>query len=398
MDTRISDGTNTGLFFVLIAVVLAACDSADRSTDTAASDDSREEARRVADVEFRIGGHTNDPAYQFVEVRDIAILADHGFVVADLGGRRAAWFDAGGLHLGELGGLGEGPGEFAGGSDLPDDVAVHPDGDVWVNTSRKYLIFALAPTGATYVGSMPSRGTYSGKPMFSADGRIGLTVLGVRGHFGTRVWMDSAWSVLHVDTLPAYTDEDLGYGLITWEQGDGRESRLQTLAPFGPRDRLAHARTGGYARAVTSRYEIGLYGADGVLLRTIRRDHSGPVVSGAERQREEFVIDSMTAVYEQYPIRVDYEPGEIPEQKPPIDNLWFDEDGRLWVKLWDTDGDPLARAHVYSGDGEFRFHAAWPRDVSLQHGAIRGDVAIGFATDELDVPEIVRVVFGPGSS
>ncbi len=398
MDTRTSDGTNTALFFALIALALAACDSADRSTDTAASDDSREEARRVADVEFRIGGHTNNPAYQFVEVRDIAILADHGFVVADPGGRRAARFDAGGLHLGELGGLGEGPGEFAGGFDLPSRVAVHPDGDVWVNTSREYLIFALAPTGATYVRSMPSRGTYSGKPMFSADGRIGLTVLGVHGHFGTRVWMDSAWSILSVDTLPANTDEDLGYSLVTWEQGDGRESYSATPAPFGPRERLAHARTGGYAGAVTSRYEIDLYGADGALLRTIRRDHSGPIVSNAERRREEFVIDSMTAVFEQYPFRVEYEPGEIPEQKPPIDNLWFDEDGRLWVKLWDTDGDQLARAHVYGGDGEFRFHAAWPRDVSLRHGAIRGDVAIGFTTDEFDVPEIVRVVFGPGSS
>lgn len=46
MDTRTSDGTNTALFFALIAIALAACDSADRSTDTAASDDSREEARR----------------------------------------------------------------------------------------------------------------------------------------------------------------------------------------------------------------------------------------------------------------------------------------------------------------------------------------------------------------
>lgn len=398
MDTRTSDGTNTALFLVLIAVALAACDSVDRPTDTAASDDSREEARRVADVEFRIGGHTNDPAYQFVEVRDIAILPDYGFVVADPRGRRAARFDADGRHLGELGRLGEGPGEFAGGSDLPRSVAVHPNGDVWVNTSRKHLIFALAETGAAYVKSMPNRWTSSGKPMFSADGRIGLTELDVRGHFGARLWVDSAWSILRVDTLPAYTDEDLGYSRATWEQGDGRESYSATPAPFGPRDRLAHARTGGYARAVTSRYEIDLYGPDGVLLQTIRREHSGPMVSGAERQHEESVIDSMTAVFEQYPFRVEFEPGEIPEQKPPIHNLWFDEDGRLWVKLWDMDGDPLARAHVYSGDGEFRFHAAWPRDVSLQHGAIRGDVAIGFATDEFDVPEIVRVVFGPGSA
>ncbi len=395
MDRRISEGTGTALVVALTVVTLAGCDSGANSGD-AGSEDSRDGVRQVATIEFRIGGHTNDPDYQFTEVRDIAILADHGFVVADRTGGRAAWFDADGRHIGELGGLGEGPGEFAGGFDRPSSVAVHPDGDVWLNTTRKHLIFALVPTGAEYVGSMPSRGTYSGRPMFAADGLIGLTDLDVRGHFGARVWVDSAWSVLSVDTLPARTDEHLGHGLVTIEQRGGRESYLTVLAPFGPRDRLAHARTGGYARAVTSRYEIDLYGADGVLIQTIRRDHSGPVVSGAERQHEEFVIDSTAAFYEQQPFRAEYEPGEIPEQKPPIDNLWFDEDGRLWVSLWGTDGDSLARAHVYSAEGEFLFLAAWPRDVSLQNGAMRGDVAIGFATDEFDVPEIVKLVFGPG--
>ena len=399
MDTRVDGGAiTTRALFCLIAVSLAVCDSGAGSADAARSGDSREEVRRVAAIEFRIGGHTNDPDYQFTVVRDIAILADHGFVVADPSGLRVAWFDRAGRHISELGGLGEGPGEFAGGFDVPYSVAVHPGGDVWVNTSRKHLIFALAETGGAYVGSMPSRGTYSGRPMFSAAGQIGVTDLDVDGHFGARVWVDSAWSILRVDTLPAFAEEDLGYGSITWQQSDGSESYTGILAAFGPRDRLAHARSGGYARAVTSRYEVDLYGADGVLLQTIRRDHSGPMVSSAERQREEFVIDSMAAFYEQQPFRVEYEPGEIPEQKPPIDNLWFDEDGRLWVKLWDTDGDSLARAHVYGAAGEFLFHAAWPRDVSLQDGAIRGDVAIGFATDEFDVPEIVKMVFGPGSS
>ena len=123
------------------------------------------------------------------------------------------------------------------------------------------------------------------------------------------------------------------------------------------------------------------------------------MVSSAERQREEFVIDSMAAFYGQQPLQVEYEPGEIPEQKPPIDNLWFDEDGRLWVKLWDTDGDWLARAHAYSE--QRGSSCSMPRGRGTcpwRTVTIRGDVAIGFATDEFDVPEIVKMVFGPGSS
>lgn len=292
MDGRVDGGTGIRrLVFCLVAVVLLACDSGAGSGDPAASTNSDDGERRVAAVEFRIGGHTNDPDYQFTEVRDIAILADHGFVVADWTGLRVA--------------------------------------------------------------------SYSGRPMFAADGRIGLTHLGVAGHFGARIWLDSAGSIVREDTLPAFADEEMGYGRITWQRSDGSEDYTEILAPFGPRDRLAHARTGGYARAVTSRYEVDLYGADGVLLQTIRRDHSGPIVSSAERQREEFVIDSMAAFHEQQPFRVEYEPGEIPGQKPPIEEMWFDEGGRLWVKLWDTDGDSLARAHVYSGAGE---------SSSMRHG------------------------------
>ncbi|MDE2874817.1 MAG: hypothetical protein OXU69_07530 [Gemmatimonadota bacterium] len=95
----------------------------------------------------------------------------------------------------------------------------------------------------------------------------------------------------------------------------------------------------------------------------------------------------MATFYRQQPIEIQYQPGEIPERKPPIENLWFDADDRLWVRLRGEDGDSLTRAHVYSAAGEFLFHAAWPREVSLEHGVIRGDVAIGFATDEFDVPE-----------
>ena len=68
MDSRVSDGTSTVLVFALIAVALAACDSGARSTDAAATEDSRDEARQVAAIEFRIGGLTNDPDYQFTVV------------------------------------------------------------------------------------------------------------------------------------------------------------------------------------------------------------------------------------------------------------------------------------------------------------------------------------------
>ena len=376
-------------FLTLVGV--AACDSERKSTGAGASDDSSGGERRLASIGYRIGGNTNDPDYQLGEVRDLAILADHRFVVADLVTLRVALFDADGRFVHDIGRPGGGPGEF----ERPYGVDVDPDGDVWVRSLDRHLIFALTPTGATYAGSLPVRPSYKYEAAFSGDGRIGLTDL-IAGHFGVRIWVDSVGNTLREDTLPAFADEDFGYGRITWQQPDGREESAEFPASFSGRDRLVQARTGGYARVVTSRYEIDLYGADGIRFRTIRRDHSGPVVSSAERRREESVIDSLATFYRQQPIAIRYQPGETPERKPPIENLWFDAEDRLWVRLWAEDGDSLTRAHVYSAAGEFVFNAAWPHEVSLEHGAIRGDVAIGFATDEFDVPEIVKMVFGPG--
>jgi len=381
-----------GVVCCLVLVAGASCDSERESADAEAPDDSLGGERRVASVAFRIGGNTNDPDYQLGEVHDLAILADHRFVVADLVTLRVALFDADGRFVYDIGGPGEGPGEF----ERPYGVDVDPDGDVWVRSLDKHLIFALGPTGAAYAGSLPVGPSYTYKAAFAADGLIGLRDLAIDGHFGVRIWVDSAGNTVREDTLPALADDDFGYGRIIWQQPDGREEFAEFPARFSPRDRLAHARTGGYARVVTSRYEIDLYGADGIRFHTIRRDHSGPVVSSAERRREEFVIDSLATFYRQQPMAIQYRPGKTPERKPPLENLWFDADDRLWVRLWGEDGDSLTRAHVYSAVGEFLFHAAWPREVSLQHGAIRSDVAIGFATDEFDVPEIVKMVFGPG--
>ncbi len=379
------------LVCTLVLVAGSACDSERESADAGAPEDSLGGERRVASVAFRVGGNTNDPDYQLGEVQDLAILADRRFVVADVVTLRVALFDADGRFVHDIGGPGEGPGEF----ERPYGVDVDPDGDVWVRSLDKHLIFSLTPAGAAYAGSLPVGPSYTYKAAFAGDGLIGLRDLAIEGHFGVRIWVDSAGNTVREDTLPSLADEDFGYGRITWQQPDGREEFAEFPAPFSPRDRLAHARTGGYARVVTSRYEIDLYDPNGIRFHTIRRDHSGPVVSSAERRREESVIDSLATFYRQQPIAIQYQPGEIPERKPPIENLWFDAEDRLWVQLWGEDGDSLTRAHAYSAVGEFLFDAAWPHEVSLEHGAIRGDVAIGFATDEFDVPEIVKLMFGP---
>lgn len=325
----------------------------------------------VAVVDFAIGTSMTDPDYQFAEVRDLVLLPDHRFVVVDYQERRVAVFDREGRFVTDIGGPGEGPGEFAG---RPVSASVGPEGEVWVRLLNRYHVYAPHAQHWSYSRTVtlgPERRIW-GKPVFATDGAIGIPDGSGVSRFAL-VWV-VAGEIVREDTLPpAIPSDEMGYGVFSGGMGnDGRPIQQVLRGPYQPRDLEALGRTGGYAMAVTSRYAIRLFGADGVHFRTIRRQHPGPRVSSAERRRAEHVVDSLVAFYKQ--LDATYPAFSVPRRKPPIRDLWYDEDDRLWVQLSRPDTDSLARAHVYSDRGRFLFTAAWPREVSLGHGAIRGAV------------------------
>jgi hypothetical protein len=88
--------------------------------------------------------------------------------------------------------------------------------------------------------------------------------------------------------------------------------------------------------------------------------------------------------------------GDIPfgvaDRKPPLRDLFFDQEGRLWVELSVLDAAPPA-AHVYSPEGRLLFTAHWPARTNLSHGAARGDFAYGVQRDSLDTERVVRLRF-----
>ena len=378
-----------------VVVLLAGCRDGEDAGNSEETDAADQAERRVAEVDFRIGGDVAaGEEYQFADVRGLALLPDHRFVVSDYVAQRVGLYASDGRFIAEIGRVGDGPGEF----DRPWTVAVDPAGSLWLfNHSRgpdAFLTYSLEPAGASYRGSLSpyryaegrSRCLSSRKPLFAADGLIGLTSCDGPLH-GVRVWVDPDGAIVQEDTLPRHVSgEELGAGRFTFP-GTRGANWVEVLGPFAPRDRLADARSGGYARSVTRRYEIDLYDERGVRFRTITRTQAGAKVSNAERRREEFVVDSLRTAYRPG----DYPDFTVPDRKPPIRYLWYDEDDRLWVQLWEEEGDLLATAHVYDDAGDFLFDAQWPLDVSLREGAIRGDAAVGLGTGAFDIPEIVRM-------
>ena len=357
------------------------------------------QTRKVASVDFRIGGYAEDRSdYLFGQVDGLVLLADGRFIVADRHTRRVTMYSDGGLFISQIGGSGEGPGEF----DRASVMAVDPSDRLWVFTygmrqPQEYVVFSLAERSASFVTSVSveERKTLTSlRPAFGPDGLVGVTVHDVTVHgerlHGRRLWLAENGAVVREHPLPKHaTPDELGHRFA--QLRGAREGRYlySVVPPFAPRDWLAQAPSGQYARCVTARYEIDLYNADGERLRQIVRDQLGPQVSTAERRREQFMVDSVKASLPE----LEYPTVPIADRKPAVKYIWYDDDGRLWVQLWEEHGESVARAHVYDGGGDFLFDAEWPLDVSLTNGAIRGDAAVGVALGRFEVPEIVRMTF-----
>ena len=151
----------------------------------------------------------------------------------------------------------------------------------------------------------------------------------------------------------------------------------------------------GFARAISSRYRIHWHDASGALMTTIARAVEGPPLTPAER-------DTLAAAHrrEQEAARsrgADLEDVPIPERKHPLERLFFDLDGRLWVQRTVAAGDSLAMADVYAPDGSYLQTVRWPGHVRLDRGAIRGDTAYGVSLDELDVARVVKFIVPPAA-
>jgi hypothetical protein len=158
--------------------------------------------------------------------------------------------------------------------------------------------------------------------------------------------------------------------------------------PFGPEFLIAYGPDATWATAVSSRFDVTGYAAGSVIWTVADQTPEGPVLSTADVAWAESRIESY--VRRGGGARSDYPP--IPDRRPPLAALNFDQAGRLWVLFSASENAP-ARATLYD-DGEAVGQRTWPRNVDLSYPAwLASDHAIGVATDTLGVQRIARVTW-----
>ena len=347
-------------------------------------------------IDLTIGDLEGAEEYLFGWIRGLEFDAYGRIYVADgdVGDVRA--FDAQGHHLFRVSGRGGGPGEFR---QSPCNITLSQHGRLWIaDGDLRWNRYVVDQSGAVAERAVPSPEGYRGRCKRLAfpaveefitelvrDGEGESEEEYVLARLDVSGRLLQSWPVRIGRTL-----EEFGWASVTFRRRGAPDATILFPPPFPRRSVWASSPNGGYARAETERFRVEVYGSDGVLITTIERSVPPPPVTAEERRQQEEQLDSLRR---QFVPLGGYPDFAVPDTKPPVQGLWFDAEGRLWVMVNTVGVGGDNRAQVFSEAGDYLFTAVWPDRVSLGHGAIRGETAVGVQLGEFDIQRVVRIRF-----
>jgi len=341
---------------------------------------------RIGDTpSLSIGSQDGEDPYLLFGVEDATRLDDGRLVVANSSSGEIRVFASDGSHVTSLGGIGEGPGEFA----QYDPVAV----SAWPGDS--------IVAGAWWRGRIE---------VFDADGGHGRTAPLGDGKFSLAgVLPDDI--ILAVPSIAigvpfgranaplARRDEEFGLmrpdGTLHVSLGTraGQEWFVSASSPSAqphPFGRSVLTAVWGDLAIVTTndRYEISAYTSDGTLARIVRRGHDlrsptqaeidnwiGERYADEPEERRERLLgemDGMTTV----------------EFYPAFSSLQSDPLGYLWVEEYSSPSQDRSLWTVFDSQGRVQGFVEMPAEIEVYEIGV--DYVLGKTTDELEV-ELVRL-------
>ena len=360
-----------------------------------------------------IGVLDGEDAYMFGSIAALAVAPDERIFVLDRQVPAVRLFSADGVHIRDLGRIGEGPGEYQ----EPDSgLAYLPDGRVVLRDpgTGKMVVFDdrgehvedwRLPYGG---GFNTSRGFY----WDSAGHLLTLTITNmgapvtewIRGF----IRFDPTGAVLDTLLPPAWNFEP-------WMISGQREgSSSSTRVPYGPESLYYYSPLGYWIGGLNTDYRIDQFLPDGSVLRIERAWQSTPVHSGEaallRRRLEERFRDRFPGWSWNGP--------DVPETKPPYSNLYVADDGRIWVvvatpseefrTVAEAEEEERATGNVvnrwrapieldvFERTGEYLGRVTTPQGFSLSPRPVfRGETVWAVIRDELDVPRVARLELSP---
>ena len=381
-------------------------------------------------TELTLGAVNGPPDQLFSQIGDLEVRSDGTLIVLENGGpsRMIREFDASGQFIRELGGIGEGPGEFT----YPQAMALAPDGRLFVldrgARTRRMIVYSQAGDPIAHWWPFPAfRGAAGYDPdgliRFDPSGEIISILINIAAPnapaFDT--FFDEAILRLQpdgtvVDTVkpnlpvPPYLIEPI----CTRNPNARRPPNAPPAQPncrpmpYSPRFFWAWHPDGFLVTGRSDRYAIDLRIPSGRLegngsypvwrptdaVRSIRVSRQVISVSEAERRdRQRLIEDDIRG------LPVVSGGINIPAQKPVWKQFRVADDGRIWVSVSTPSREATeGRAErewredtlyeIFELDGRFVGKVAVPLGFEIR--VIKGDLLWGFSVDEFDVPFISR--------
>lgn len=335
-----------------------------------------------------IGELEGETAYLFQSIIDAELLSDGRVVIADGGLSVIRVFDSAGALLSELGGSGEGPGEFQ------TLRSIWTQGDTlvaWDSESRRLSYFTL-PSTLSRVVSLERSPEASG--VGSLDAAVGALPSGivVIASLGFGSTGDGSTGEVSADRLSletfgadgAHLGRVLdGTGLIRFRVGE----RGSAPVPFSP---LPHFDTHGsriyYADGSSPTVTAWSAGATRVIqLPGIAHDIDAAwagLVEGVQEDGREFFAGIISEA-------------PRPDSLPQLAGLLVGDDGQIWTKPYEPMADALWLAGADNYWGTWRVvddAGAVVATVSLPRGfrplSVADDLVLGVGVDALGVERV----------
>lgn len=346
-----------------------------------------------AHADLRIGTvDGDDPNYIFGDIRGVQGASDGTIYVLDYQAVEVRAYSPDGRYLRTIVQHGEGPGEIM----EANGILLSGDTLLWIHNYGQGVITGVDSAGEEvrrFADPVPSYG-YVWDGAFDNEGRYWRETShsdeyeeyrepepGLVTSSNRRYQRSYDLSTEAVDSVYVGEGSYRGYMVA---RGDGRQFYS---IPFQPSGVSVVSSSGDLWHANTASYRLTRTGEDGDTLVVI--EAALPVLPVTSEDRSSYVQRW-----------VDLDPDArrgaeaaaelMPDFKPALEDLFLDDEGRLWVERA-TPNDVPSFYDLFSQDGEYlgsvrlAFEPRGSSKVSVQHGNI-----YTWVVDELDTPFVVR--------
>ncbi len=329
--------------------------------------------------DLRIGSEDGEGPDVFGAQLLLAVDDDGRIFVLDRQSFEVRVFDRDGEHVRTFGREGEGPGEFR----RPNGMRIDGEGRVWVVDPglARYSVFDTAGQFTrTHPRQVASFGFIWGGEV-DAEGRLIEQDFSSRDGQSVILYIRYTSDVQPADTLvlpPSAPPE-------VWELTSGT-SRMMMMVPFSPGPAAFVDPSGHVWSGRTDSYRLAKLDMTGDTVLVVERAHERLPITPGERAR------AMEQVTSGLPPGATVDASKVPAQKPVFEAIHGDSEGNLWVRILTHDDTTSTTFDVFDERGFYLGQVSAPVALArFQRPVITRDAMYVVATDELDVPYVVRL-------